>query len=184
MLAPFGALKAGCGANDPQMELNVQQANAPGARVIPTSRCFTLPSRPYEDWITALYVGSDSQGNWKAYLDPHYAIFDSNTYCVVQGGSCAIAYSDTRDNTGADPASTSSWYKGVKREAYLNQVWLRNSGGSTSIWTDPYGKTVAPGTPGAIEQYVATVKVDPLVNSSVFGDANNHDPDGSVHAPN
>jgi hypothetical protein len=184
LLAPFGTLKGGCGANDPNMEVAIQQASIPGARVIPTSRCFTLPSRPYEDWITALYIGVDSQGFHKAYIDPHFAVFNPNTYCVVQGGTCTLGYSDVRDNTGADPAGSDSWYKGTKRESYVNSVWIRNAGGSTSVWTDVYGKLVAPNAPGGIEQYLSTVFLEPQVNSSVFGANRDHDPDGTVHAPN
>jgi len=184
MLAPFGKLLVGCGANDPAMLLSLQQANIPGARQLSADKCFNSPNIPYEDWITALYVGTDSQGNWKAYMDPHFAIFNPNTYCIVQNGACTIGYSDQRAGTGADPASSASWFKGDKREAYLNQVWIDNQGGSSSIWTDPYGKLVAAGTPGAIQQYIATLDSRPLTNSAAFGEDHIHDPDGSVHAPN
>jgi hypothetical protein len=184
MLAPFGDLLVGCGANDPNMDLRLEQANVPGARQVSSARCFTSPNIPYEDWITALYVGTDSQGNWKAYMDPHFAIFNPNTYCQVQNGACTLAYSDIMDGTGADPAGTQSWFKGTKREAYLNQVWLDNGGGNASVWTDPYGKLASPGAAGAIEQYIAAMDARPLTNSAAFGEDHQNDPGGTVHAPN
>jgi hypothetical protein len=184
MLAPFGALLVGCGANDPAMDLRLQQASVPGARQVSSTRCFATPNIPYEDWITALYVGADASGNWRAYLDPHFAVFNPNTYCEVVNGACVLAYSDVRAGTGADPAGTASWFKGDKREAYLNQVWLDNAGNSTSVWTDPYGRLTTPTAPGAIEQYIAAIDSRPLTNSAAWGAEHNHDPDGSVHAPN
>jgi len=184
MLAPFGDLLVGCGANDPGMVLRQEQANVPGARQVAADKCFNLPKTPYEDWITALYVGVDSTGNWKAYLDPHFAVFNPNTYCIVQNGQCTLGYSDVRDGTGADPASQEAKFKGTKREAYLNQVWIKNQGGSTSVWTDPYGRLAAPNAPGAIEQYISTVYFETVGNSTAFGADRIHDPSGTVHAPN
>jgi cell division septation protein DedD len=193
MLAPFGALGIGCGANDPAL-FKIQQANTPGMRQIPGEKCFgaalknaagTVPnSIPYEDWITALYIGTDAQGNnAKAYFDPHFAIFNPNRYCIIQNNACVLGRSDERAQTGIDPYSTQSAYKGAKREAYLNQAQLRNAGGSTTIWTDVDGHLVGANTPGAIQQYVAAVTVTPQVDSSAFGADDVHD-DGSVHAPN
>ncbi|RIK46194.1 MAG: hypothetical protein DCC58_04090 [Chloroflexi bacterium] len=184
MLAPFGALKAGCGANDPRLELDLRQANAPGARVVATARCFNPPYIPYEDWLTALYVGSDAQGMWRAYLDPHFAIFDPNTFCIVTDGACTLGYSDTQANTGQDPAGNTAHFKGIKRETYLNQVWLRNAGGSAEFWTDPYGRLTSPDAADAILQFVSTVTVLPFVESTAFGAEKNPDLHGSVHAPN
>ena len=182
MLAPFGDLLVGCGANDPNMDLRLSQANAPGARQVSADKCFDNPNIPYEDWITALYIGKNSQGAWKAYMDPHFAIFNPNTYCIVQGNSCVLGFSDERAGTGADPNSADSWFKGDKREAYLNQVWINNAGGSTTIWTDAYGNLVPAGQ--GIPQYIASVNQQPLTNSAAFGADNNHDPAGAVHAPN
>jgi hypothetical protein len=182
MLAPFGELLVGCGANDPGMELRLRQANAPGARQVSADNCFNSPNIPYEDWITALYVGRDSQGNWKAYMDPHFAVFNPNTYCIVQGAACVLGYSDTRAGTGAAPNSTDSWFKGDKREGYLNQVWLKNAGGSTTIWTDVYGNLVPAGQ--GIPQFVAAMNRQPLTNSAAFGEDHDHDPAHAVHAPN
>lgn len=193
MLAPFGALGIGCGANDPAL-FKVQQANTPGMRQIPGEKCFgaalnnapgTVPgSIPYEDWITALYIGTDAQGNNpKAYFDPHFAIFNPNRYCIIQNNACVLGRSDTRAQTGIDPYSTQSSYKGAKREAYLNQAWITNQGGSTAVWTDVDGRLVAPNSPGAIQQYVASINARPQVNSSAFG-ADDATDDGTVHAPN
>jgi hypothetical protein len=184
MLAPFGELLVGCGANDPGMLLRQRQANVPGARQVSADKCFNAPNIPYEDWITALYVGADANGNWKAYLDPHFAIFNPNTYCIVENGACKLGYSDTRAGTGADPAGQQSWFKGDKREAYLNQVWIKNAGGNASVWTDPYGRLAAPNAPGAIEQYIAPMYFETLTNSAAFGADNDHDPGNTVHAPN
>ncbi len=183
MMAPFGTLLVGCGANDPTMVLSQQQANVPGARQVSADKCFNAPNIPYEDWITALYVGSDASGNWRAYLDPHFAIFDPNTFCIVQNGACTLAYSDVRANTGADPLGTGAHYKGTKREAYLNQVWLDNAGNSTTFWTDAYGKLTSAGTPGAVAQYVSAMDHRPLGNSAAFGENKIYD-DGTVKAPN
>lgn len=192
MLAPFGKLSVGCGANDPQA-VTVQQVNAPGMRQIPGAQCYgsalkdapgtMAGSIPYEDWITALYIGADSQGNAKAYFDPHFAIFNPNRYCVMQNNACTLGRSDDRAATGIDPFSTKSQYKGTKREAYLNQAWVTNAGGSTAVWTDVHGKLVAAKSPGAILQYVSAVNARPQVNSSAF-DADAENDDGTVRAPN
>ncbi len=182
MLAPFGDLLVGCGANDPDMELRLSQADAPGARQVAADKCFNSPNIPYEDWITALYVGTDSQGSWTAYMDPHFAVFNPNTYCIVQGSSCQLGYSDERAGTGADPLGTDAWYKGDRREAYLNQVWINNAGGTTTIWTDAYGRLVPEGQ--GIPQYLSAVNRQPLTNSAAFGADHDHDPASAVHAPN
>jgi hypothetical protein len=183
MLAPFGTLLVGCGANDPTMLLAIPQATGPGARQIAADRCFEAPHIPYEDWITTLYVGADTQGGWRAYVDPHFAIFNPNTYCQPQGDGCALAHSDERAGTGHDPLSPASAFKGTKRETYLNQVWVDNAGGQTEIWTDPFGRLSSPGAPGAIAQYVCTLDVRPQGNSAAFGADRVYD-DGTVRAPN
>lgn len=182
IIAPFGDLLVGCGANDPGMLLSQKQANIPGARQVSASKCFNLPNIAYEDWITAMYVGSYG-GNWIAYIDPHFAIFLPNTYCEVNNNVCKLAYSDTKAGSGADPLSPAAQFKGTIREAYLNQVWIDNKTGSTSVWTDAYGNSVAPNTPGGIEQYISMQDIRPLNNSAAFGDDHIHD-DGTVHAPN
>jgi hypothetical protein len=184
MLAPFGELLVGCGANDPGMVLQLQQTDHPGARQISADKCFDAPNIPYEDWITALYIGVDASGNWKAYMDPHFAIFEPNTFCIVENNGCTLGYSDERAGTGADPGGTDAEFKGTKREAYLNQVWFHNAGGSTTVWTDVHGRLVEANSPGAIPQYIAALDDRQLVESTAFGEANDHDPDGSVHAPN
>jgi hypothetical protein len=184
LLAPFGTLLVGCGANDPNLLLNLRQAHVPGARQLTASPCFDPPFIPYEDWLTALYVGLDpATGRWRAYLDPHFAIFGPNTYCEVVGLSCQLAYSDVRARTGADPSGVAAHYKGTKREAYLNQVWLDNAGNDPVVWTDVYGRLVAPRTPGAIAQWIAPLASRPFGDSLAFGADRDHD-DGSVHAPN
>ena len=111
-------------------------------------------------------------------------MFDPNRFCLVQNGACTLGRSDAQAGTGADPAGAGAWYKGVKREAYLNQVWLDNQGGAATFYTDAFGKLAASGTPGAIRQYVAALDSRIQVNSTAFGVDHNNDPDGSVHAPN
>jgi hypothetical protein len=184
MMAPFGKLLVGCGANDPDMVLSQQQqADATGARQVAADKCFNAPNIPYEDWITALYVGSDANGNWRAYLDPHFAIFNPNTYCIVSSGACSVGYSDVRAGTKADPVGVGSWFKGDHREAYLNQVWLDNAGNSSTVWTDPFGRLAAPNAPGALAQFIANMDARPLGNSAAFDSTTVYD-DGTVHAPN
>jgi hypothetical protein len=183
VMAPFGTLMVGCGANDPSPALRVQQAAVSGMRQVAADKCFNLPSIPYEDWITALKIGTDGEGSWTAYFDPHFAVFQPSTYCVVGSNSCALGYSDTRAGTGLDPLSAAAGFKGTKREAYLNQVWIDNAGGGTTVWTDAYGKTVDASTPGAIAQYICALDTRPLVNSAAFGAERDHD-DGFVRAPN
>lgn len=184
VLAPFGDLFVGCGANDPN-GTTIDRGSFRGLMQVAADACFNDPKSPYEDWITAIYLGRDANyGGYEAYFDPHFAIFNPNTYCILSNGACTLGYSDVRDNTGADPAGTNSWFKGAKRETYMNQVWVTNAGKSTSLWTDPYGVQVAAGTANAIEQYVSAVNVKPQDPSNAFGADRNHDPDGSVHAPN
>ena len=99
--------------------VRIRQANTPGMRQIPSEKCFGVATKnaagtvansiPYEDWITALYIGSDAQGNnAKAYFDPHFAIFNPNRYCSLQNNACVLGRSDTRAGTGIDPYSTRS----------------------------------------------------------------------------
>lgn len=198
MLAPFGNLAIGCGANDPNL-LRIQQANVPGLREIPGPQCFGAAlkngsgtiagSIPYEDWLTALYVGGDGQGHWKGYIDPHFAVFNPNRYCqpnapFTAASPCTLGRSDTRANTGADPAGTGSEYKGTKREAYLNQVLIDNANGPATFTTDAHGLLVPAGTPGAIKQFLSTVRVMPIENSIVFDSDHDQDQGGTVHAPN
>jgi hypothetical protein len=144
-----------------------------------------MSGQQYEDWITATYIGVDRSGNYKAYFDPHFAIFDPNTFCDLQSdNTCKLGYSDTALGTGQDPTGTSAWFKGVQRETYMNQVWIKNRGGSTSVWTDPYGNLVAPNTPNAIEQYVASMFFENQDPSNAFGANRDYDQGGTVRAPN
>jgi hypothetical protein len=183
MMAPFGKLLVGCGANDPGMVLTQQQENVPGARQVAADKCFNAPNIPYEDWITAMYVGSTANGGWKAYIDPHFAIFNPSTYCIVTNGACSLGYSDVRAGTGADPLGANSWFKGDHRESYLNQVWIDNAGNSSTVWTDPYGRLTTANAPGAVAQFIAGISARPLGNSAAFGSTRVYD-DGTVHAPN
>jgi hypothetical protein len=159
-----------------------------GSRQLVGPNCFDdgyMSGKQYEDWVTAVYLGVDKSGNYKAYFDPHFAIFNPNTYCDLQpDNTCKLGYSDTALGTGQDPTSTSAWFKGDHRETYMNQLWFFNQGGSTSIWTDPYGNLVAPGSPGAIEQYVAAMNWKVQDPSNAFGANRNYDQGGTVHAPN
>ena len=183
LMAPFGTLKVGCGANDPSMLLDLAQDTSGGVRQIAADHCFDTPNIPYEDWLTALYVGDDGKGGWRAYLDPHFAIFNPNTYCQPNGPGCTLAHSDDRAQTGLDPLGPESQFKGTKRETYLNQIWVDNAGGSPEVWTDAFGKLAAPGAPDAIAQYVCTLDLRPRGNSAAFGADRVHD-DGTVRAPN
>ena len=202
VMAPFGAFAVGCGANDPGL-VKVQQVDEPGLREVPGAQCFgaarwpdttgVIPgSIPYEDWLTALYIGLDASGNWAAYIDPHFAVFDPHTYCIptstfsdpASTSPCTLGYSDDRAGHGIDPASTATEFPGAHREAYLNQVWLANGGGATTIWTDATGRLVAPGSPGAIAQYVSAVNQAPQDGSNAFDSDVDYDSCGCVKAPN
>lgn len=183
MMAPLGTLYVGCGPDDPSMVLTQQQSNVPGARTISADKCYTPPSTPYEHWMTALYVGLDGGGGWRAYIDPAFGVFNANTYCVVSNNACQLAYSDVRAATGRDPLGTNSLFKGTKREAYLNQVWLANAGNSSTVWTDPYGALASPNAHNAIPQFVASLTAQPSSASTVFGSDKLYD-DGTVRAPN
>ncbi|MGN6757340.1 MAG: S-layer homology domain-containing protein [Thermomicrobiales bacterium] len=202
VMAPFGTLAVGCGANDPNL-VTVKQAQMPGTRQVAGAQCFgaarypdtngVIPgSIPYEDWLTALYIGADANGNWAAYINPHFAVFNPNTYCVPTSTfstpqsttPCTLAYSDDRAGDGVTPSSTASDYKGTHREAYLTSVWLANAGKATTIWTDAMGKRVPAGTPGAIAQYVSAVNQAPQDGSNAFDGNVDYDQGGIVHAPN
>jgi len=173
-----------CGSSDKVITDNPGS----GSRQLVGPDCFEdgfMSGKQYEDWIAAVYLGVDNSGNYKAYFDPHFAIFNPNTYCDLQAdNTCKVGYSDTALGSGQDPTSTTAWFKGDKRETYMNQLWFDNRGGSTSVWTDPYGRLVAPGSSNAIEQYVASIFWETQDPSNAFGGNRNHDPDGSVHAPN
>ena len=191
LLAPFGGLRIDP-CDGPDGFAYVQQASVPGERRIPGARCFgaatldapdTVPgSVPFEDWFTSVYVGSQSA--FRAHIDPHFGVFDPNRYCIWQDGSCALGRSDERVSTGRDPLGSDSHYKGVRREAQLNQVWIANAGRDTAIWTDPFGNEVATGSAGAIEQFVSASDVRPQDPSTSLPSGRDYDPDGSVHAPN
>ena len=191
VLAPFGGLRVDP-CDGPDGLAYVQQANVPGERRIPGARCFgaatldapdTVPgSVPFEDWFTSIYVGDQSA--FRAHIDPHFGVFDPNRYCVFQNGSCALGRSDERVATGRDPLGSDSRYKGVRREAQLNQVWIANAGRDTAVWTDPFGNEVAAGSAGAIEQFVSASDARPQDPSTSLPSGRDYDPDGSVHAPN
>jgi hypothetical protein len=202
VMAPFGTLQIGCGANDPA-RVSVRQEPIGGARSIPGAQCFgsarypdtngVIPgSIPYEDWLTAMYIGMDSQGKWAAYIDPHFAVFNPNSYCIptatfsdpTSQTPCTLGYSDDRAGHGISPTSTASEFKGTHREAYLNQVQLANGGRATTVWTDARGRRVAAGTPGAIAQYVSAVSYSHLDGSNAFDSEVDYDQGGSIHAPN
>ena len=185
VMAPFGALKVGC-----QVPELTTTSPDPGSRIVSGPRCFNLPNRPYEDWPTAIYVGyTGNRENWRAYVDPHFAVFDPHTYCqpvaatAPPGWECTLRYSDTRAGTGLDPLTSAARYRGVKRETYLNQVWLENAGRPTVIWTDAYGAAAAQSV-YAIPQFVAAKSLRPFDNSAAFGVSHNHDPQSTVRAPN
>ena len=187
MMAPFGRLIVLCG--DSRLATTSSVA---GNRQVSGPQCFSSPGRVYEDWVTALYVGSEPGGTtWRAYVDPHFAVFRPATYCQPQrapgtadGWSCILGQSDTKANTGQDPFSSSAQYKGVKREGYLNQVWTRNAGQPSTFWTDPYGRMSSPGSTGAIAQYVCALDYQQQAGSSAFGRGHNNDPSGTVRQPN
>jgi hypothetical protein len=191
VLAPFGGLRVDpCDGTSGRFY--AQQAEVPGERRIPGSRCFgaatldapdTVPgSVPFEDWFTAIDVGGPAA--FRAHFDPHFGVFDPNRYCILQASSCALGRSDERVASGRDPLAADSRYKGVRREAQLNQVWIDNLGRDTAVWTDPFGNEVAAGSSGAIEQFVSATEVRPQDPSTALPSGRDYDPDGSVHAPN
>lgn len=186
-------LVKGCGVV-PDVTIHRTDLGNYGSQIqVPGAHCFAGPGpdgSQYEDWISPNYIGLDSAGNYLAYFDPHFAVFNPNTYCDLQMDpqtgalKCTLGYSDTALNDGQDPSSTSSWFKGTHRETYINQVWVKNTSGSTTVWTDPYGKRVTAETANAIPQFISQGTVAPQDPSNAFGSNRNHDPNGSVHAPN
>jgi len=190
MIAMFGDLKIrNCATG--QFTVIHQRPGAPGVRMIPGQQCTEGAPFPsgsqYEDWETALYVGAKSdRSQWRAYIDPHFAVFNPGRYCNLQAdNTCQLGYSESAVAGGpGDPASTSSMFKGDHREMYINAVALDNAGHSTDVWTDAFGVAVPVGTPGAIKQYVSAVDFTHTVNSVAVGANTNHDPDGSVRLPN
>jgi hypothetical protein len=189
VVAMFGELRVrNCSTG--QLTVINQNPGKPGARVIPGQQCAEGQPFPsglqYEDWITAMYIGGPADhSSWKAYIDPHFAIFNPGRYCKLQGSTCQLGYTEAAVAGGPnDPASTSSMFKGDHREMYINAVWFANAGGSPDVWTNAFGVSVAAGSPGAIKQYIAPLNFKHTVNSVAVGENHNYDPDGSVHLPN
>jgi hypothetical protein len=177
----------GCGVV-PDVTIHRSNVGHYGSEIqVPGAHCFTSgpDGNQYEDWISPNYIGMDSGGNYLAYFDPHFAVFNPNTYCDLQPDkTCKLGQSDTALGDGQDPRGTSSWFKGTHRETYINQVWVKNTTGSTTVWTDPFGNLVKAGTANAIPQYISKGTVAPQDPSNAFGSNRNHDPGGTVHAPN
>ena len=172
--------------------------DGPGGRLIPDRACmesgFLVPAgsittvwATYELWSvdTELKAG----GTVLASYDAAFGVFDPSRY--ANGAGIARTFDLCREvEPNGDRANTDlcdeDTYDGTHRDVYLRDTRLRNAGGPTRWWTDPYGGNASPDPfPGAICQLVgATDTPDrPRVQQRVFGRNRSHGAAG-VHAPN
>jgi hypothetical protein len=160
----------------------------------------------YEDWISSNHLRRPD-GSQLAYFDPHFAVFNPSRYAAASpAGSIARVLDvcfETEPGTGDTArggyceeaqgyASLVSWdsplsgFDGSQREVYFNQTEVRNPGGPTRWYTDPYGGgALQQPFPGAICQLVGSVdnsRPYPL-ESQAFGAGRGYTAPG-VHAPN
>ena len=116
---------------------------------------------------------------------------------VARGGECEwmTNYGQVKSMAWDDPRSA---FNGIKREMYFNQTGVKNSGGSTVWYTDPFGNN-AQTSPfaGSVKQYVSAVNnerknsegfIDPsggnfAFESEAIGAEREYGGNG-VHAPN
>lgn len=142
---------------------------------------------PYEIWnsITVevwhpndLYRGAMQQRLWASFS---MGTFDPITTRDPNDNS-RVLYSLNyyEPNSTVDPSSTQSRYRGCDREVYGGPNYLYNQGQSSEYWTDPYGKIVEAGTPGAILQRVSAAQF----NDTQIPKLNKPSCHATVHSPN
>lgn len=177
--------------------------------LVPNGQWSKFSEGLYEDWISSNYL-QNAQGKTLAYYDPHFAVFGPSRFydpskpnllersidvCFMtenngteraRGGECETAtnYGQIKSMAYDDPRSP---FNGCKREFYFNQTGLDNAGGSTTWYTDAYGKR-GQTTPfvGSVKQYVSSVNNSKpyWYESQAIGAGRNYCGNNSVHAPN
>lgn len=162
----------------------------------------------YERWNATNQL-TDADGHAIATYNPGFGVFNPARYANAAGARgigrtldlcwereangdrfdgalCALA---TGGGSIAAPYAfddVRSPFNGTRRDVYLRETTVRNSGGRRLVWTDPYGGNAsATPFPGALCQLVATVDNSdrPALQERVFGRNRSNDDEG-VHAPN
>ncbi len=175
--------------------------------LVPNGQFTDIGRGLYEDWVSSNYLRKPD-GTELAYYDPHFAVFTPSRYydpskpnglarsvdlCFetesngdrAHDGSCDLAtdYGKITSIAYDDPRSP---FNGVHREMYFNQTWLRNPGGPTVWYTDPFGNKASTAPfPGSIKQYIAPMNNynAEILESQAMG-ANRSYGGKGVHAPN
>jgi hypothetical protein len=172
--------------------------DGPGARAIPDRTCvesgFLVPAGSITTvWATYELWSAESEltagDRVLASYDTAFGVFDPSRY--ANGTGIARTYDLCQEvEPNGDRANThlcdEDSYEGTHRDVYLRDTRVRNAGGPTRWWTDPYGGNASPDPfPGAICQLVAATDTPdrPRVQQRVFGRNRSHDAPG-VHWPN
>ncbi|MCC6241783.1 MAG: hypothetical protein IT353_03035 [Gemmatimonadaceae bacterium] len=163
----------------------------------------------HESWETSNELRT-ADGKQLAAFDPYFQVFRPSRYfdAAVTGfvgrpvALCATTINERRargsecnglSTTAADGSllsipydDTRSGFNGVRRQVDINNNILRNAGGPTTWYTDPFGKNARREPfPGSIQQFVSAVNNDygVGVNGPVIGGDRNYGGTG-VRAPN
>lgn len=180
-----------------------------GARRIPTSSCLDKWASNsssqhadmwalYEVWEAVTDI-KDSGGSSIVRFDPWFGVRNPSRYYDKASGT-AKASAEWKENSnsprgwpwlnvpaGIDKNSPDSILNGARRDFYVQNTTVTNSG-PTTFYTDPYGRNYSTRPfEGAIKQYVSQTDNTslPTLERRNFGLSTNYGPAGSgVHAPN
>lgn len=123
---------------------------------------FMIPSRckigsGYEIWITRHTI-RDSSGRtiYTGQVTP--AVFDPITVFDINNPTNLVyAWSDAYKPYRAFPNDDWSYFRGCNRESYAQVGNFYNTGGPTTIWTNPEGNQTSSSAPNALKQQIAAI---------------------------
>ncbi|MBG6122764.1 hypothetical protein [Corynebacterium aquatimens] len=178
-------------------------AGAGGKRRIPTSDCLKKYKdvwAAYERWDSNGRIEGPTSGVPLAQYSPFFGVrnpsrtWDSTAKQAVptaklSNSSGAFAIPGYKVDEGTEQYALGSAFNGAKRDIYVAGTVLRNAGGPTTWYTNPYGGT--PSTSnfvGAVPQYIGAVdnsSTQGAVERQAFGFSRNYgSAQDNVHAPN
>lgn len=180
---------------------NLPQGNG-GRRSIPTSDClnkYTDVWAPYERWEGDTRIQSPNGGQLLAQYSPFFGVRNpSRVWDSAAGATTAtanVANSGVRFAIpgykvapGTGQFDLESAFDGAKRDVYVAGTMLKNAGGPTRWYTNPYGGTPSQSEfAGAVPQYIAAVDNSAAhagVAHQAFGFSKDYaKPEDFVHAP-
>jgi hypothetical protein len=158
----------------------------------------------YENWqLESELTAAD--GSEIASFDPWFAVRNPSRYAQPTSGigrtldaawetdpgdggvANAPPWTDVQGEGPFEYRDPRSPFDGSERDFYVHDVEVRNSGGPTRWYTDPYGRNGSPRPfPGAICQIVAPTdnSDQPELKRRLFGRDDDYGSGFGVHAPN